>query len=326
MPPSKDMKPSETAEDLAPETSPDPTKKKMPPMPPNKPLSMLITPTEPSPSKTPAQPPIPPSKEKKPNISAEINQESIEDMYKDEVEVTDPEPDHANQLETPPLTPPKSPKPSPKQQDHPKSDTLLIMEPEESKSEMPIMVMSLKDSESANLSQFIGQTGMDQEKKAEEKSLDSGQHSDEDGLEDSVSEDMTPTRDSNNDLDMLDGKTSKQEISISLKPHVGSSKGFMAWDMKDLKPPTPVKPNTKVRSASSGDLLFDYPNSKAADVRKLETEVASQMEDASELMRGEKNPENLLEEAMKKLKKAELVLIEVKKLRPDKDSGRRKSW
>lgn len=333
MPPSKDVKPSETTTDRTPETSPD-SRKKIPPMPPNKPLSSIITPVDPSPSKTAAHPPTPPSKEKKPNASAEISQGSAENTEKEEIDETDPEGDIASKEQVTPPTLAKSPKLPTKQEERPKSDVPTSeVEEEEPKGDIPVVEVCLKDPESVNLSPLLGRIGEDKEKKAEEKSLDSGQHSDEDGLEDSVSEDASPTGDSNNDLDALDSKSSKKEISISLKPQICSSKGYTAWD---LKPPKPLKPIAKARSASSGDLLTESSDFRAVDVGKLETEVALEMEDTSELLnrasraqtvpRGDKSPENLLAEAMEKLKRADHVLREVKKLNLAKDTGRRKSW
>uniref|UniRef100_A0A8C6UEW1 Pleckstrin homology domain containing, family O member 2 n=1 Tax=Neogobius melanostomus TaxID=47308 RepID=A0A8C6UEW1_9GOBI len=333
MPPSKDVKPSETTTDKTPETSPD-SKKKIPPMPPNKPLSSLITPINPSPSKTTVHPPSPPSKEKKPNASAEISQSSTENVEKEEIDKTEPEKDIANEEH---ITPPrlaKSPQLPPKQEERPKLDVPApVEEVEECKGDVLVVEVCLKDSESVNLSPLLGRIGEDKEKKAEEKSLDSGQHSDEDELEDSVSEDASPTGESNNDLDTLDSKSSKTEILIRLKPQICPSKGYTAWD---LKPPTPLQPKTKVRSASSCDLLSDSPDFRAVDVKNLESEVALQMEDTSELLnrasqaqtvpRGDKNPENLLAEAMEKLKRADHMLREVKKLKLTKDTSRRKSW
>lgn len=337
MPPSKDVKPSGSP-DKTPETSPD-SKKKIPPMPPNKPLSSIIIPIDPSIPKTTVHPPTPPSKEKKPNVSAE-NHDSTEDVENEELDETDEGKDIANDTEVTPPTLPKSPKLLTKLEDHPKSEVLTpIADTEETKGDIPVVVVSLKDSESVNLSPLLGRIEEDKEKKAEEKSVDSGQHSDEDGLEDSVSEDASPTRDSNNDLEALDSKDSKTEISVSFEPQKCSSKGYTSWD---LKPPTPLKPTTKVRSASSGDLLSNSyscdtgEGGRAVDVKKLETEVALEMEDTSELLnrasqaqtvpRGGKDPENLLAEAMEKLKKADLVLREVNKLKLVKDTSRRKSW
>lgn len=336
MPPSKDVKPSGST-DKTPETSPD-SKKKIPPMPPNKPLSSII-PIDPSTPKTTVHPPTPPSKERKPNVSAESH-DSSEDVENEELDETDEGKDIANDTEVTPPIVPKSPKLLTKLENRPKSEVLTpIADTEETKGDIPVVVVSLKDSESVNLSPLLGRIEEDKEKKAEEKSVDSGQHSDEDGLEDSVSEDASPTRDSNNDLEALDSKDSKTEISVSLKPQNCSSKGYISWN---LKPPTPLKPTTKARSASSGDLLSNSyscdmgEGGSAVDVKKLETEVALEMEDTSELLsrasraqtvpRGGKDPENLLAEAMEKLKKADLVLREVKKLKLAKDTSRRKSW
>ncbi|KAK7912950.1 hypothetical protein WMY93_013161 [Mugilogobius chulae] len=263
---SKDSELSETKTDKTPETSPNQ-----------------------APPKSPVHPPTPPSKTKKPNTSAETNQGVEKDN-------TDEEKDSPTALE-------KSPKLSPKQEERPKSGA--IVELEESKSDVDVVVVSLNDS--VNLSPLLGHIqGEDKERKAEEKSVDSGQHSDE-NCEDSASEDALPIEDSNNGIDELD-----------------------------------AKPQVKVRSVSIGNLLLDEDGScsiesrAAIDVKKLENEVALQMEDTSQLMsrasraqtvqKENGNPENLLAEAMEKLKKADNVLREVKKLKLAKDANHRKSW
>ncbi|XP_020794526.1 pleckstrin homology domain-containing family O member 2 [Boleophthalmus pectinirostris] len=323
--PSKEVEKSETKTQ---ETSPDP-KKKIPPMPPNKPLLSIITPQEPSPAKTPAHPPTPPSKTKKPTASTETNQEATQNGEKNENEK-----DSSPTLE-------KSPKLSPKQEDRPKSGVQNAnVDAEESKVETPTVVVSLNDSQSVNLSPLLGHTQGDNGKKAEEKSVDSGQHSD-DNSEDSACE-YVQMRDSNSGLDELDGRSSSIAISINLKPQNSSNKGYMSWISK---PPSPLKPQEKIRSFSSGNLLLDSCDdigkvdrfeNREVDMKKLENEVAMEMEDTNELLnratraqtlpKGDKNPENLLAEAMEKLKKADHVLREVKKLKLAKDDRHRKSW
>ncbi|XP_072321010.1 uncharacterized protein plekho2 [Eucyclogobius newberryi] len=336
MPPSKDEEPSEMR---TPETSPD-SKKKTPPMPPNKPLLSIITPQEPSPSKTPAHPPTPPSKTTKPTASAETHQPA----EKEENDNADEEDDIAKESQGSPTTLDGSPKLSTKQEDLRTSDVPnSIVEVEDSKADIPAMVLSQNDSESVQLSPLLGHIQReDKEKKAEEKSVDSGQHSD-DNSDDSASEDALPTEDSNSGLDELKSKHGKASVKISLKPQICSTKGHTSWISK---PPTPLKPEAKMRSLSSGNLLLDscdnggegksFKRSKG-DVEKLESEVAMQMEDTSELLsrasrvqictKGDKNPENLLTEALEKLKKADNVLREVKKLKlAKKDVCHRKSW
>ncbi|XP_033841924.1 pleckstrin homology domain-containing family O member 2 [Periophthalmus magnuspinnatus] len=334
--PSKDEEQSDTKMTKTPETSPDP-KKKMPPMPPNKPLLSIIVPRDPSPTptppKTPAHPPTPPSKTKKPSTSTETNQEASPNEEKKDTEKDNESQDVAPTLEI-------SQKLSLKPEHLPKSDANV--EADESKAHIPVVVVSLNDSQSVNLSPLLGhRQGDDNGKKAEEKSVDSGQHSD-DNSEDSTSEDALQMRDSNSGLDELDSKGSTGAVSVGLKQQICPSKGFMTWN---TKPPTPIKPEAKVRSFSSGNLLYDSCDdigggkrleNKETDVKKLENEVAMEMEDTSKLLsrasqaqtlpKGGKNPEKLLAEALEKLKKADHVLREVKKLKLARDETHRKSW
>lgn len=334
VPPSKDVKPSE-APDKAQETSPD-SKKKTVVMPPNKPLSAIIPFEHPTP-KTTVHPPTPPSKEKKPNATVEISHD--DDIEDKDMTETDSGKDIGSNMEVTPLIRPNSPKTITEKEIFPKSEVLTpIVDMKETKNKILEAELSLTDSESVSLSPLLDSIDEDKERKAEEKSVDSGQHSDEDILEDSMSEEASPTRNSNNHLDTLDIQSSKTESSASLKLKISSTKGYTSWN---LESPTPLKPTTKARSASSGDLLNEvncftvekgHSSSVriAVDVERLETEVVKKMEDTSQLLnkatRGDENPENLLAEAMEKLRRADLVLREVKKLQLAKDTCRRKSW
>lgn len=193
-------------------------------------------------------------------------------------------------------------------------------------------------SDGLDLNPLLSQHG-EKKKKEEEKSVDSGQHSNDDS-EGSGSEDMlaTPTtvlRESHACLDVMD--TSGDGIQVNVERQ---------------KPCPPLKPSAKARSASIGDLLSDSSfcvevkqHSRAVagkegvpnnEVIKLEAEVSMEMEKTSKLLSrvsqshrkvdGEGLPEDLLAKAMEKLKKADDVLREVKKLKPPNNSSNRKSW
>lgn len=368
-----------------PETSPNAKKKTaVPPTPPSKPSSSK--PVETSQSRPNSHPPTPPSKEKKPSHpAAESNQElqgtnddKEEDGKKTDDEDGDESPsaeglseeenaassDETQEPESEPqisVALPLEKNPSPlltsdnKEQDSPASDTSsgsLQTEEVIPTSDIPVVVVSLKDpvTDSPSLSPLLGHLPGEKKKKkkAEEKSVDSGQHSDDDsegsGSEDTLAASTAALRGSNAGLDVLDTSESDIQISVSLKPTTPASKGFTSW-MSEPSPP--IKPKTKVRSASSGNLLSDsldrsllsaaLARSGGDEVTKLETEVALEMENTSKLLssvsqsqteggNGEAMPEDLLAKAMEKLKKADHVLREVKKLKLTKDSSNRKSW
>ncbi|CAJ1048586.1 pleckstrin homology domain-containing family O member 2 [Xyrichtys novacula] len=217
------------------------------------------------------------------------------------------------------------------------------------KSEVPTVVVSLNDpvTDSPSLSPLLCHlSGEKKKKKAEEKSVDSGQHSDDDsegsGSEDMLAASTAALKGSNAGLDVLDASEDDVQISVSLRhPKVATkpqllSKAFLC---RRSEPTPSLKPSAKMRSASSGDLLSDsFACSPAPgdNVMKLEAEVALEMEKTRELLsrvsqledgsEGEAMPEDLLTKAMEKLKKADHVLKEVQKLTPAKNSSHRKSW
>ncbi|XP_035009304.1 pleckstrin homology domain-containing family O member 1-A [Hippoglossus stenolepis] len=214
--------------------------------------------------------------------------------------------------------------------------------------------------DSFNLSPLLCHLPGEKKRKAEEKSVDSGQHSDNDsegsGSEDTLAASTASLRGSHAGLDVLDAREDSIQISGQhsyniqdiTKPQVKSK----VFPFPHSKPTIPLKPSTKVRSASIGDLLSDSSvcipvrphtialaqrnSSPTDDVMKLETEVALEMEKTDELLSrmsqfqnkgdSEGKPENLLAEAMEKLRKADHVLREVKKLKLAKNSIYRKSW
>ncbi|XP_059211809.1 pleckstrin homology domain-containing family O member 2 [Centropristis striata] len=228
------------------------------------------------------------------------------------------------------------------------------------KSEALAVVVSLNDpvTESLSLSPLLCHLPGEKKKKTEEKSVDSGQHSDEDsegsGSEDTLAASTAALRGSHTGLDALDGSEDDIHIPVVItpkklppKPQV-RPKSFFPF--RRSEPTPPLKPSTKIRSASSGDLLSDASvcvqakqhtravdggdGAPSDDVMKLENEVALEMEKTNELLSrvsqsqeggdGEGMPEDLLTEAMEKLKKADHVLREVNRLA--RNSSKRKSW
>lgn len=229
------------------------------------------------------------------------------------------------------------------------------------KNEVASVVVSLNDpvTDSLNLSPLLCHLNGEKKKKAEEKSVDSGQHSDDDsegsGCEDTLAVSTAALRGSQAGLDVLETNEDDIQTSVNSRPTQEATKSQVRSEIIDCqgsKPTPPLKPSTKARSASIGDLLSDSSvciqvkhctralagNDRAPsdDVLKLEAEVALEMEKTSKLLsrvsqsqrggEGEVMPEDLLAKAMEKLKKADHVLREVKKLNPAKNSSNRKSW
>ncbi|XP_042346359.1 pleckstrin homology domain-containing family O member 2 [Plectropomus leopardus] len=217
--------------------------------------------------------------------------------------------------------------------------------------EVPPVVVSLNDSLSL-LSDLPGE----KKKKTEEKSVDSGQHSDDDsagsGSEDTLAASTAALRGSLPCLDVLDASEDDIQTPVSIKPTQPPPKPLVRPKVCPCRPTPPLKPSVKVRSASSGDLLSDSSvciqakqqtrpvsggdRPPSDEVTKLETEVALEMEKTRELLStvnqsqgagdGEGMPQDLLAKAMEKLQKADHVLREVNKLKLAKSSSNRKSW
>lgn len=220
------------------------------------------------------------------------------------------------------------------------------------KSEVPAVVVTLNDHvpDSLSLSPLLGHLPEEKKKKSEEKSVDSGQHSDDDsegsGSEDMLAASTAALRGSHAGLDVLDANENDIQISVTLRPKQAAVKPQIRskpFPCRRSEPTPPPKPSIKVRSASIGDLLSESSVCVQAsqllrappdDLVKLEAEVALEMEKTNELLsrvsqsqRGDDGggkPEDLLAKAMEKLKKADDVLREVKKLKPAKKN--RKSW
>ncbi|XP_063326498.1 nucleolar protein dao-5 [Pelmatolapia mariae] len=192
-----------------------------------------------------------------------------------------------------------------------------------------------------------------EKKKQDEKSVDSGQHSDDES-EGSESQDTlvaatAALRGSHSALDVVDASEDNIQISVILRPAQVTT--VRQVSSKNIKPIPPLKPSAKARSASIGNLLSESDvcsqmkdtsrggavsaEGSSDDVIKLETEVALEMEKTSKLLskvsqdhgsEEEDVPGDLLAEAMEKLKKADHVLREVKKLKFATNGSKRKSW
>ncbi|XP_041644321.1 pleckstrin homology domain-containing family O member 2 [Cheilinus undulatus] len=295
---------------------------------------------------------------------------TAERVSEEDTEEADHEPktstEPVGQSPTPPLVPKKKPEKSPPPNDdenlnaplHDARDTSANSpqtEEEPPKSGVPTVVVSLNDpvTDSLGLSPLLAHFPGEKKKKAEEKSVDSGQHSDDDseasGSEDTLAASTAALRGSNAGLDVLDASEDDIQVSVSLRHPQVASKPLVqskAFPFRRSVPTPPLKPSAKARSASFGNLLSDSSvgqqttagaGSKATpgdDVIKLEAEVALEMEKTQELLSkvsdggGDKElrSEDLLTKAMEKLKKADHVLREAKKLTPAKNSSFRKSW
>lgn len=192
-------------------------------------------------------------------------------------------------------------------------------------------------------------------KEGEEKSVDSGQHSDDDsvssGSKDTLAAVTTVMRGSHVGLDVLEIGEHDIQIFDHAKDKQGLIKAQVVTETflcQGSVLNSPIKPSVKARSVSFGDLLSDssaqvMQNTSAGntaipsdDVAKLKMEVSLQMEKTNELLhrlsmfhkKGVKEDVsgNLLAEAMEKLKEADIVLRESKKQNPAKTLINRKSW
>lgn len=217
----------------------------------------------------------------------------------------------------------------------------------------PSVVVSCNDPLTDSLSLLCHLSGEKNKKKAEEKSVDSGQHSDDEsegsGCEDTLAASTAALQGSNVGLDVLDGSDDSIQISVNLRPAAELQVRPNALLCRRSQPfQKPPKPLSKPKSASISDLLSEpsgcsqkqgsrvaNENTAAlkADVTKLEIEVALEMEKTSELLskaQGEScegdMPEDLLAKALEKLKKADDVLREVNKLKLTKNTISRMSW
>lgn len=246
------------------------------------------------------------------------------------------------------------------------SDSVCQAEESLPKNEIPSLVVSLSEFDDG-LSASI--CGLDKGNKtiAEEKSVDSGQHSDDDSdgsrSGDTLAVSTAAMRGSHAGLDTMD--SSEEDIhslcysGVFSGAQASTSKSALEKEVDichSSHPDPQGKTSPKAKSASFGDLLSDCAVCFEArrhvgavagkdgpychDVKKLEAEILLEMEKTTELLNrasrsqrgpdgddeGNDIPENLLVKAMEKLKKAEYVLREAKRLKSAKTSTNRKSW
>lgn len=375
MPPSKEYKPSVTPWEviLQDENTDDKKNTNPPPTPPNKPSSggSLSNPVEVLPTSPNHQPPTPPSKDMKPSQMVvepkQQTQDTATEQSEDETAMINDEVDQSEET-----VQNREPKMTSKKPKVLAEDLSTVTQPEGSHSTASdISACSLKGEEASlqsvpsvvvctdnpltetlNLSPLLHHLPGEKKKKAEEKSVDSGQHSDDES-EGSVSEDTLAAstaalHGSHAGLDVLDGTEDEREISVNLRPSASLQVKPDVTPCRRSEPfQKPLKSSIKARSASIGDLLSDSLGSgqlkttcKAENewsispfqnsVTKLETEVALEMKNTSELLSqaqersyAEVMPEDLLAKALEKLQRADCVLREVKKLKITK---KRMSW
>ncbi|XP_023188673.1 pleckstrin homology domain-containing family O member 2 isoform X2 [Xiphophorus maculatus] len=375
MPPSKEYKPSVTPWEviLQDETTDDKKNTNPPPTPPNKPSSggSLSNPVEVLPTSPNHQPPTPPSKDMKPSQMVvepkQQTQDTATEQSEDETAMINDEVDQSEetvQNRKPKMTSNKpkvlaevlSAVTQPEGSHSTASDTSArsLKGEEASLQSVPSVVVCTDNplTETLNLSPLLHHLPGEKKKKAEEKSVDSGQHSDDES-EGSVSEDTLAAstaalHGSHAGLDVLDGTEDEREISVNLRPSASLQVKPDVTPCRRSEPfQKPLKSSIKARSASIGDLLSDSLGSgqlkttcKAENewsispfqnsVTKLETEVALEMKNTSELLSqaqersyAEVMPEDLLAKALEKLQRADCVLREVKKLKITK---KRMSW
>ncbi|MEQ2192640.1 hypothetical protein XENOCAPTIV_014811, partial [Xenoophorus captivus] len=391
MPPSKESKPCVIPGEEVLEDENTSVKKNTgpPPTPPNKPSSngSLSNLTEVLPNLSNSHPPTPPPKDKKPSqIVVEPNQQTqdaavekkeMEGEDEDETARTVVGNDEVDQFEeTGQNGEPKSTTDEDvfmqdgscdindqQEPQGPEREKLSLLtsnkspknpvQPDIQLEEDPSSPQSNPFSETLNLSPLFCHVPGEKKKKAEEKSVDSGQHSDIES-EGSVNEDTLAAstaalRGSHAGLEVLDATEDESQTSVNLRPLAELQVRPNVIPCRRSEPfGKPLKPSSKPRSASIGDLLSDSPgcnqkkiSSKTEDgcvptskndVTKLETEVALEMKKTSELLNqaqersyAEVMPEDLLAKALEKLQKADSVLREVKKLKLAK-TLKRMSW
>uniref|UniRef100_A0A3P9QFL3 Pleckstrin homology domain containing, family O member 2 n=1 Tax=Poecilia reticulata TaxID=8081 RepID=A0A3P9QFL3_POERE len=307
MPPSKESKPSVTPGEVILQDENTDGKKNTspPPTPPNKPSSAgsLSNPVEVLPASPNHHPPTPPSKDKKPSqMVVEPNQQTQDTATEQSEDETAMINDKVDQSE----------------------ETVQNGEPKTTSNKPKVLPEDL-----STVTQPKGSHST-KKKKAEEKSVDSGQHSDDES-EGSVNEDTLAAstaalHGSHAGLDVLDGTEDEREISVNLRPSASLQVKPDVTTCRRSEPfQKPLKSSIKARSTSIGDLLSDSLGSG-----QLKTTLALEMKNTSELLSqaqersyAEVMPEDLLAKALEKLQKADCVLREVKKLKITK---KRMSW
>lgn len=387
MPPSKEAKPSTSTEETDDTTTAEMSEKSPgvkkktdpPPTPPNKPTSQQIS-----------HPPAPPSKDKKPSHpvvhpdqgKAGEKEEKDEDS-RNETTGAAKETNHSPSKEAF-ATDDKAAQANTQVSEEETGETLnkasnnepiITISPEGQDITAPLKTTSDNSGSSLQAKEALAKSSNEpftdnlslgpllchlpgeKKKKAEEKSVDSGQHSDDDsegsGSEDILAASTAALRGSNTGLDILDASEDNVQVSVDLGMSQATDKQQVTSKVFPCLRPVPsppAKPSSKVRSASIGDLLSDSstcirvskhtrPEAGSSrppsdDVFKLETEVALEIEKTSALLSRvsqeggdeEGMPEDLLAKAMEKLKMADNVLKEVRKLKLAKNLNNRKSW
>lgn len=230
------------------------------------------------------------------------------------------------------------------------SDSLCEAEEPLPKNQIPSVLVSWVVSLDDDLSESIGALDEEHRARAEEKSEDSGQHSDDDSdgsrSGDTLAVSTAAMRGSHAGLDM-----DSSEEDLPCLSYSGTLAGPRASNTEDpcQSPEAAPRGKTSTKSASFGDLTSDCAagfeqhvgavapkdGHPCHDVRDLQAEIFLEIQKTTELLNkapqrgagdaGGELPESLLEKAMEKLQKAERVLREAKKLKSAAPT-KRKSW
>uniref|UniRef100_A0A3P8V6Q3 Pleckstrin homology domain containing, family O member 2 n=1 Tax=Cynoglossus semilaevis TaxID=244447 RepID=A0A3P8V6Q3_CYNSE len=272
----------------------------------------------------------------------DVTQQKLPPISEDEPEKNEESEDSVQSIIKPPVS---------QQEGSENLDAVLQAEDSEPSTKDPSGVCSSNNPLDAGLTTdlLLSHSPKEKQRKAEEKSVDSGQHSDDDsegsGCEDLLAASSVALQGSQPGLDVLDPREDEVQIlplnqsKVPPKPH-SEAKCF-----HNPKPAVGLKPYTKVKSASFSDLLSDTVKvtppvragaqggrNSAENVMKLKTEVAVEIQKTNELfdrvskVQGCNEPQDLLSEAMEKLKKADHFLRQVHKIKMANNMYNRKSW
>lgn len=376
LPPPKEAKPSvegapeKTKVELIPEDWEDSRKKTSPQMPHSNQLRGNGL------SKN-SQPPIPPTQGTKPSMVSDQAPDGMGENFKSPVTGQDSRelseegghsmsrsPGQQHKKPPGPLVPPKKKpeklekagaqdgldKPDPASSIQAASDGLCDAEEPLPKHQLPSVLVSWTVSLDDDLSASNCALDEEHRAKAEEKSVDSGQHSDDDSdgsrSGDTLAVSTAAMRGSHAGLDMDSSEDDLPSLSYS-----GTLAGTRVSDTEDPCQSPEADPrgktSTKSKSASFGDLTSDgavgleqhvgaaRDGPQSRGVRKLQAEIFLEIQKTTELLNsapergagdaGGDLPESLLAKAMEKLQKAERVLREAKKLQSAAPT-KRKSW
>lgn len=326
-----------------------------------------------------SQPPIPPTQDTKPSLVSDqvpdgmgenskspVTGQDSRELSEEEGHSMSRSPGEQHKKPPGPLVPPKKKaeklekagaqdgldKPDPASSIQAASDGLCDAEEPLPKHQIPSVLVSWMVSLGDDLSASNGALDEEHRAKAEEKSVDSGQHSDDDSdgsrSGDTLAVSTAAMRGSHAGLDMDSSEDDLPSLCYS-----GTLAGTRASDTEDPCQSPEADPqgktSTKAKSASSGDLMSDcavgleqHVGAGAArdgpqchGVRKLQAEIFLEIQKTTELLNrapergagdaGGDLPESLLAKAMEKLQKAERVLREAKKLKSAAPT-KRESW